>query len=321
MTLYDFVLLRSEEEDVESRVKKVGVVMRERLVVVRPSVVVVGCRSASINLKPQPSTLSPIFSLHSVRRSFYVLPKKNIAVPTTSQTMRPTAIPSTLLTLLLSRHPTTSAFTPPISHRPIPTQLHLFSAQTRDKQAISGIKSALSLPSPTLIECEFPPLVELNKLGDGSLRSSLQAEDANVAFVSRLVGEIGLPFLGPKANVLVSSSGSNSFLGKVRSKVKSGVYSLKEESVMERMEKGDVCVVLTPSSAKDYRVAKELAEGGFKTVIVNGLFKVRTLCFADAYSSAGYSIPMTMSLSLTQSKSKFSRIQRAYHPTQRWPII
>lgn len=160
------------------------------------------------------------------------------------------------------------------------TKLHLSSpsiltSQTRDKQAIAAIKSALSLPKPTLIECEFPPLVELNKLGDGSLRSSLQAEDANVAFVNKLVKEIGIPFIGPKVNVLVSSSASGSFLGKVKSKVKNGVYSLKDEGAVKDLGKSDVCVVLTPSSTKDYRVAKELAEDGFKTVIVNGLFKVR----------------------------------------------
>jgi hypothetical protein len=152
------------------------------------------------------------------------------------------------------------------------TKLHLSSpsiltSQTRDKQAIAAIKSALSLPKPTLIECEFPPLVELNKLGDGSLRSSLQAEDANVAFVNKLVKEIGIPFIGPKVNVLVSSSASGSFLGKVKSKVKNGVYSLKDEGAVKDLGKSDVCVVLTPSSTKDYRVAKELAEDGFKTVI------------------------------------------------------
>lgn len=88
------------------------------------------------------------------------------------------------------------------------TRTYLFSkpsiptARTRDKQAISGIKSALSLPSPTLIECEFPPLAELNKLGDGSLRSSLQAEDANIAFVTKIVKDIGIPLFGPKVSLV-----------------------------------------------------------------------------------------------------------------------
>ncbi|KAL7512328.1 hypothetical protein ACHAXN_009266 [Cyclotella atomus] len=188
---------------------------------------------------------------------------------------RPTALLPALLALLPL---CISSFTPNPRRNPIATKLHLSSqsipaAQSRDKQAIAGIKSALSLPKPTLIECEFPPLLELNKLGDGSLRSSLQAEDANVAFVSKLVREIGIPLIGPKVNVLVSSSASGSFLGKIKSKVKSGVRSLKDEGAVKDLGKNDVCVVLTPSSTKDYRIAKELAEGGFKTVIVNGLFK------------------------------------------------
>ena len=90
---------------------------------------------------------------------------------------------------------------------------------------------------------------------------------------------MGGPF-GPKMNVLVSSSASNSFLEKVRSKVKGGdVYSLKDDGALQTMGKGkdNVGIVLTPSLAKDYRVAKELADAGLKTVLVNGLFKVSWL--------------------------------------------
>ena len=50
----------------------------------------------------------------------------------------------------------------------------------RDKQAIDSIKAAIKKPktkSFPLIECEFPPLTELNKLGDGSLRSANQVND------------------------------------------------------------------------------------------------------------------------------------------------
>ena len=119
--------------------------------------------------------------------------------------MKPTEL---LWALLILRH--VASFAPNLltfSGRAMKTRTCLFSkpsipntAQTRDKQAISGIKSALSLPSPTLIECEFPPLVELNKLGDGSLRSSLQAEDANIAFTNKLVKDIGIPLFGPKVS-------------------------------------------------------------------------------------------------------------------------
>jgi hypothetical protein len=57
---------------------------------------------------------------------------------------------------------------------------NFFPLQNRDKQAIDSIKAAISNPknpSFPLIECEFPPLAELNKLGDGSLRSANQVDD------------------------------------------------------------------------------------------------------------------------------------------------
>lgn len=49
------------------------------------------------------------------------------------------------------------------------------SIKDRDDQAISGIKSAIK--KYKLVECEFPPLGSLNKLGDGSLRSALEVEE------------------------------------------------------------------------------------------------------------------------------------------------
>ena len=51
----------------------------------------------------------------------------------------------------------------------------------RDKQAIDAIRAAIDKPRDIpLIECEFPPLGALNKLGDGSLRSALEAEEVSV---------------------------------------------------------------------------------------------------------------------------------------------
>eukprot|EP00804_Cyclotella_cryptica_P018937 CCRYP_006443-RA/>CCRYP_006443-RA protein AED:0.40 eAED:0.40 QI:133/1/1/1/1/1/2/344/285 len=194
-------------------------------------------------------------------------------------TTRLTFLPTALL-LLLSPLPSTS-FSPPASITPrhAHTQLHLFPPKgipptptARDQQAISSLKSALSLPRPTLLECEFPPLSSLNKLGDGSLRSSLQVEDANVAFVAKLAKELASPF-GPMVVVYVSSSASNSLVAKVRAKVKKNVYSLKEEGMQGNVKNDRVCILMTPSSPKDYRIARELAESGCKTVIVNGLFK------------------------------------------------
>lgn len=54
------------------------------------------------------------------------------------------------------------------------------SPAARDSQAINAIKAAIDSPkdpSFPLIECEFPALQALNKLGDGSLRSTLEAEE------------------------------------------------------------------------------------------------------------------------------------------------
>ena len=168
------------------------------------------------------------------------------------------------------------------------TQTYLFGSSSakipssqseRDNAAIASIKSAISNPrikSFPLIECEFPALSALNKLGDGSLRSSLEAEDANVAFVNKLVGGISTPFFGPSISLVISSSSSNAFINKVQKKVKGAtLISLKDGSIPGILEKKDnVCIFLTPSSPKDYQAARTLAEYGLATVLVNGSFKV-----------------------------------------------
>ena len=61
-------------------------------------------------------------------------------------------------------------------------------ASDRDNKAIAAIRSTIASPRTPgfpLIEVEFPPLEALNKLGDGSLRSANQAEEANLAFALR----------------------------------------------------------------------------------------------------------------------------------------
>ena len=169
------------------------------------------------------------------------------------------------------------------------TQRYLFNIQSgsakiptsntdRNSAAISSIKSAISkprIPSCPLIECEFPPLQQINKLGDGSLRSAIEVEDANIEFVQKLIGGIATPFFGPNLNVILSSSASNALVKKVEKKVKgTKIYSLKE-GLPEVNGKDEVCVFLTPSSQKDYQVARMLAENGVSTVLVNGSFKVK----------------------------------------------
>jgi len=149
------------------------------------------------------------------------------------------------------------------------------STANRDSAAINAIKSALQKPrNPKcpLVECEFPALAALNKLGDGSLRSATEAEDANIAFASKLCSKVGSPF-GPKVNLVVSSSASRSFMDKVQKKVKgASICSVKD--LASTSVSGTTSVFLTPSSKADYQEARKLAEGGCPTVIVNALFKV-----------------------------------------------
>ena len=164
----------------------------------------------------------------------------------------------------------------------------------RDVSAIASVRSAIIKPRSAtfpLIECEFPSLSALNKLGDGSLRSSMEAEDAIVAFVAKLVGGLSspIPVLGPRVSVVTSTSASESLVEKIRKLVAGkggggggGVYSLKGgSSIPEQGGKGggggkkEVFVFLTPSSQGDYRAARSIAESGRAVVIVNGSFKVR----------------------------------------------
>jgi len=55
----------------------------------------------------------------------------------------------------------------------------LYFSFIRDQQAISGVKAAIDKPKTKgfpLVECEFPPLKELNRLGDGSMRSANEVD-------------------------------------------------------------------------------------------------------------------------------------------------
>jgi hypothetical protein len=62
------------------------------------------------------------------------------------------------------------------------------SSKDRDGRAIDAIKASIKKPknlSVPLLECEFPALQALNKLGDGSLRSAREAEEVNDKHRSR----------------------------------------------------------------------------------------------------------------------------------------
>jgi len=187
------------------------------------------------------------------------------------------------------------------------------STSERDNQAIQAIKAAIDDKTPKdpssssslpLIECEFPVLKDLNKLGDGSLRSTIEAETANLAFVSKLMQALTpppIPLLfpsSPKISILVSSSASKSFLAKTKStllqnKDKGGrinIYSLREEEVLlqrlattttntntnnnnnnnnnNNSKQKEICIMITPSSRKDFQISQQLASSGDVTAVV-----------------------------------------------------
>ena len=153
------------------------------------------------------------------------------------------------------------------------------STNDRDNAAIAAVNAAIKKPRSSacpLIECEFPALTALNKLGDGSLRSTLEAEEANVKFIAKLINGVSNPFFGPKVSLVMSSSASNALIGKVQKKVKSATLVSLKEGLPEVQGKDNICVFLTPSSPRDYQAARTLAESGCPTVLVNGSFKVCT---------------------------------------------
>jgi len=151
------------------------------------------------------------------------------------------------------------------------------SPSERDNDAIEAIKSAIKnpkTPSFPLIECEFPPLAELNKLGDGSLRSANQVDDANLAFCAKLARSYSpFPMIGPKIWLLTSASSSVNFFSKASRLVKGVSIVPLKDGLSETIGKGDFCIVVSPSSRQDYLAANKLASGGFSVVIVNGFIK------------------------------------------------
>lgn len=113
-----------------------------------------------------------------------------------------------------------------------------------------------------LIQCEFPPLESLNKLGDGSLRSANEVEQANLKFCSKLLGSLSpIPFGGP-----------TTFLKTGKSSVRGNFCSLLDG--IPSIKANCVCVLLSPSSRSDYQAAETLASDGKPVLSVNGFAKV-----------------------------------------------
>jgi hypothetical protein len=162
------------------------------------------------------------------------------------------------------------------------------SIDNRDKQAIDSTKKAIDKPSNTnfpLIELEFPPLQSLNKLGDGSLRSTIEVDDANLKFVSKLLKSISLDVLNPfkssikKVTLVISSSSTNSFRTKAQKIATKGIDVIDSSAVVQEENTGMVYIFISPSSRGDYMMAQQLATANnanickSSVVIVNGFAK------------------------------------------------
>jgi hypothetical protein len=183
----------------------------------------------------------------------------------------------------------TSPFRPPTAS-PSSTTLNMAastvkipkSGKERTQQAISGVKAALSSPrdkSYPLLECEFPALEAQNKLGDGSLRSTQQAEVANLDFSIQLAkGLLPFPlFASFKVWLLTSTSASATFNAKaVKGTSGTQIVSCSLKDGLPDIAKDDVVVFVTPSGRADYTAAAQLCSGSITpkgVVIVNAFAK------------------------------------------------
>lgn len=153
----------------------------------------------------------------------------------------------------------------------------------RDNQALLAVKAAIAKPKTSdfrLIECEFPPLKELNKLGDGSMKSANEVEQANLNFGIKLIKDIApIPFLGPKMWLLTSSTSTNAFVSKAEAAAMGSGATIDtlRNGIPDGLTKSDICVVLAPTGDSDYRMVEFLAESNRvkAVVIINCLAKNR----------------------------------------------
>ncbi|KAL7562519.1 hypothetical protein ACA910_008226 [Epithemia clementina (nom. ined.)] len=169
------------------------------------------------------------------------------------------------------------------------------STTDRANRAIASIQRALASPKNRafpMIECEFPPLGSLNKLGDGSLRSSQEVDRANLEFGQKLIGAISLPLIGSEVCLMISSAAPAGFLQQAKSIAGSKCRSLRE-GAPTKLSPNAVCVLLAPSTRTDYEIAKSLVQTNRnKVVIVNGFAKDRDSVPGEA-TMAYYFKPLT----------------------------
>lgn len=152
------------------------------------------------------------------------------------------------------------------------------SVSDRDSIAFNAIKNAINKPKTQgfgLVECEFPPLAALNKLGDGSLRSANEVDTANLKFSQSLISSISLPFIGPKVWLLTSAAASSGFEKAAKSSKSYTFHSLRDGK--PAVASADICVLVGPSARNDYLVAQQLATECKAVVLVNGYAKVRNI--------------------------------------------
>lgn len=194
------------------------------------------------------------------------------------------------------------------------------SPKERDNQAISAVKAAISKPKTkglSLIECEFPPLKELNKLGDGSMRSANEVDQANLSFCKKLIQSVAPlpPPLGPKTWFLSSSASSNAFNGKAESILKgtSATLSSLRNGIPSQVGKGDICILVAPNGRTDYKAAQTLAtEVNANVIIVNGLAK-------DQESVSGKATMAYFLKPLTYNSQVVGYLTRQY--PQKWTVV
>ena len=150
--------------------------------------------------------------------------------------------------------------------------------QDRNQQAVKAVQAALASPrtlSYKLLECEFPAVASLNKLGDGSLRSANEVDDANLATAKMMVQSISplIPgLMGPAVRLLTSSAASATFQRKAATALNDQyVHCLKQG--LPAVKSRDVCVLVTPCNSADYDMAQRLVSNGNAVVLVNALAK------------------------------------------------
>ncbi|OEU11158.1 hypothetical protein FRACYDRAFT_193086 [Fragilariopsis cylindrus CCMP1102] len=155
------------------------------------------------------------------------------------------------------------------------------STDNRDKQAIDSTKKAIDKPRNSnfpLIELEFPPIQSLNKLGDGSLRSTIEVDNANLKFY---LMDVLNPFKSSiQKYTCISSSSTNSFRTKAQKIATKGIDVIDSSAVAQEEDNngatvGMVYIFISPSSRGDYMMAQQMANANIckSVVIVNGFAK------------------------------------------------